>query len=70
MMREYTQVAHINHGTDVPIAVRLFAGFDGTVHIAEGWMDFVSRNALVCGNECVLRFERLGRSITIVISDF
>lgn len=70
MMREYTKVAHISHGRDIPIAVRLFAGFDRTVHIDEDWMDFIARIALVYTNECVLRFKRFGWSTTIVVSDF
>lgn len=69
-MHGYSQVAYIRHGADEPVAVRIFAGFDGTVHISEGWMSFVESNFLVCGNECLLRFDRFGKSLTIVIYDF
>lgn len=70
MIRGYTQAARIRHGTDDLVVARLFSGFDGIVHIAEEWMNFIERNFLVCGNECVFRFERFGKSITIVVFDF
>lgn len=70
MMSGYSQTAQMLHGTDDHVEVMLFAGFDGTVHIADGWTSFVVRSFIACESNCVFRFERSGNSIRVVVFDF